>query len=155
MAMMISNAGTPQPKPIEEKVKDAVGVIAGIAVILYAVGFTVASASLMSWGIVNQNLAKARYVSVGVLFTLHVMLIVLPVAFFSKKLHYRIYRRKIFPLFSFLASIFALIFLPIIISLGWLFATSTVYNLMSEGLPFSNFLSTYSLQLIWWYFILY
>jgi hypothetical protein len=52
-SVMINTQDEQKPKSLEERVKVAIGVIAGIAVILYAVRFTVASASLMSWGIIE------------------------------------------------------------------------------------------------------
>ncbi|HEX8070750.1 MAG TPA: hypothetical protein VF546_12415 [Pyrinomonadaceae bacterium] len=67
-------------------IKDAITILAGVAGIGYAAGFMVVSSSLMSWGITDVTLVKARYVSVGFLFLVHAALVAAPASLLVLKL---------------------------------------------------------------------
>lgn len=74
-----------------DTIKDSITILAGIVGIGYAVGFMIVNSYLMGWGIIDISLVKARYVSVGFLFMVHISLILVPSAiattYFVKKLN--------------------------------------------------------------------
>jgi hypothetical protein len=75
--------GSSRLEPYTSVVKDGITILAGMGGIGYAAGFLIVNSSLMAWGITDVTLVKARYVSVGFLFMMHVALTLTPASLFT------------------------------------------------------------------------
>lgn len=81
----MENSQSSQIDSYTKTIKDTITALAGVAGIGYAAGFMVVSSSLMIWGITDLTLVKARYVSVGFLFIIHVTIVLAPAFLFALK----------------------------------------------------------------------
>jgi hypothetical protein len=56
--------------------KDVLSLVGGVAGVAYALGFLVVNSSLVTWGIIDLSPLKPHYVAVGLLFVIHLVLLV-------------------------------------------------------------------------------
>lgn len=68
-------------------IQDVLTLVATVGGIVYAAGYVIVSSKLLGWGISEVNLAKARYVSVGLMFFINIGLVVaIPCFWMSRSL---------------------------------------------------------------------
>ncbi len=126
---------------IPSAIKDAAALLAGIAGLAYAVGFLIVTGLLISWGIADVTLVKARYIAVGLLFVVHIVAVIVAIHFLLRFVP-RLSRLLRIPLAFIGGAVVAVVFLYAKAAATWQEQSGQFWQWLREN---------YDLLLIFWY----